>query len=194
MIASFTSLAVLSLLGLAAAVPTPVELAPRCGTTLYPSSVQKLDESTPSTVYPSSNQFRVAGGGSSSRQYEAVVFNNIPAGSYGCQLNVKFPPGYYINNYNTPTLNVTTLFKDKPLPPTNTLSWSTLYPPNAPSLGQGLFGTVTLTPGQTTAINSESCAGNLAYVFAIASWVEKSSSVEYTQQDPNAGVYLTYNC
>jgi len=38
------------LLGLALAAPTPAEVAPRCGTTYYPTILQQLSEDTPTTV------------------------------------------------------------------------------------------------------------------------------------------------
>jgi hypothetical protein len=201
--ASTTAFAFLSILGLSSAVPTPVDLAPRCGTTLLPSFIQKLDESNPTTVAPSSNDFLVsqgfdAKGHAINRVYQVVAFENIPAGANACQLNVQFPTGYTITTTGNPTLNVTTLFKDTPssIVSPNNWSWNTFFPPTSPPFGQGLFGTVNLAAPQTTAINSEVCppgGGDLAFVFEIASWVWGAASVEFTQAS-NAGVYLTFNC
>ncbi|CAG8959080.1 hypothetical protein HYFRA_00012861 [Hymenoscyphus fraxineus] len=199
MLSSFISLAAICLISLTSAVPTPAELAPRCGTTLYPSKIQLLSEELPLKSFPKTNNFFVKQESSSSkRTYALVQFDKVPTDAYACQLNVKFPGGYYIGNVGNPTLNVTTLFKDQPKP--RNISWKTLYPTARQSpLGQGLFGTVNLTPGQTTAINSESCPapaakGSLAYVFSIARWIEGEAYVYTSQQDPKAGFYLTFNC
>jgi hypothetical protein len=203
----------LGLLGLASAVPTPVDLAPRCGTTLVPTILQQLSEADPTLVgedtVSTSGDFQVsqsidAYGNLMDRIYQIAAFQDIPAGSYACQLAVTFPEDYPITTTGAPTLNITTLFNDDSTDITypNSVSWSTLYPPTSP-LGEGLFGTVTLAPGTTQVINSEACpvgGGNLAFLFSIASWVTQPASVEFNEyvNDLNgaglAGVYLTYNC
>jgi hypothetical protein len=209
--ASTTAFALLSILGLSAAAPTPVELASRCGTTAYPVFLQQLTEASPNTVNPNTlsttfdfhvSQTVGTNGQVSNRIYEVVGFENIPSGSYGCQLNVVFPPTTTITTTGHPVLNVTTLDTTSPSSITypNGWTWNTFYPPTSPPFGQGLFGTVTFAPGQSTTINSETCEGNLAFVFSIASWVSQSSSVDYTEyiNKINAagqtGLYLTYNC
>lgn len=59
---------------------------------------------------------------------------------------------------------------------------------------------MTLAAGQSTAINSEVCAGDLAFVFEVAEWVDVSSSVQFNEYINAAngagavGVYLTYSC
>jgi len=211
---STIALALSSLWALSSAVPTPVELSPRCGTTLVPTILQQLTESNPSWVAPNTvstdGDFSVsqdvdASGNITNRVYQVAAFQNIPAGAYGCQLAVTFPANYPITSTGVPTLDVTTLDTTSPGSITypNTLSWSSLYPPASPPLGQGLFGTVNVAPGTTQVINSEACpvgGGNAAFVFSIADWETEPASVEFAQSVNAlngaglAGVYLTYNC
>lgn len=212
--ASTTAFAIFSLLGLSAAAPTPVELAPRAGTTLFPTFLQQLTEGSPSTVngntLSGSGDFHVAQtqdpvtGRVSNRIYQIVAFENIPAGANTCQLNVLFPNPYTITTTGNPTLNVTTLDNGASSSITfpNNWSWNTFFPPTSPPFGQGLFGTINLAQGQKAVINSEACpvgGGNLAFVFSIASWVYGSASIEFNEYINQlngaglAGVYLTYN-
>ncbi|KUJ18600.1 uncharacterized protein LY89DRAFT_683536 [Mollisia scopiformis] len=207
---SITTLGLLALFSLSSAAPTPIELAPRCGTTVFPTFLQQLTETSPSTVQANTlsttGDFHVSqtvtNGVVSNRIYQVVAFENIPSTAYGCQLNVVFPASYPITSTGTPTLNVTTLYNGSPSSITypNNWSWSTFYPPTSPPFGQGLFDTVTFAPGQSAAINSEVCGQNLAFVFEVASWVGVSSSVEFNEYvnllngAGLAGVYLTYGC
>ncbi|EOO02055.1 hypothetical protein UCRPA7_2389 [Phaeoacremonium minimum UCRPA7] len=199
----FSALTIIAgLLGVTSAAPTKVDLAPRCGTTYYPTILQQLVESDPDTVYPNNDNFhvqrKVVNGALSDRVYQFVGFEGIPAGSYGCQLAITFPQSYPVTtepaDYNV-QMNVTTAL--------NGLSSEVTYPNaftwnNWPALGTGLFGTVTAAAGSTAVINSEACppgGGNLAFLFEVSRWVEITSSVDFTQSNsPLAGVYLTANC
>jgi hypothetical protein len=204
----------LCLLGLCSAVPTPAELAPRCGTTLVPTFLQQVSEAKPNRVGENTmstgggfhvSQSTNAQGNIVDRIYQIAAFENIPSGSYGCQLAVTFAPNYPITSTGVPTLNVSTLFngESSSIHYPNGISWSSLYPPTSPPFGQGLFGTVTLTPGTTEVINSEGCpigGGNLAFLFSIAVWETQAASVKFNEY-VNAlngagleGVYLTYDC
>jgi hypothetical protein len=204
----------LGLLSLAFATPTPVNLTPRCGTTLVPTFLQQVSEANPTLVGPntlsSGGDFFVSqsvdpSGNIIDSTNQIVGFSNIPAGSYGCSLAYTFPPSYPITSSGVPTLNVTTLYNGDSSSVTfpNSISWSTLYPESSPPFGQGLFGTVTFEPGTTGTINSEACpvgGGNLAFVFSIAGWESQPASVEFDEYWNNingaglAGVYLTYDC
>jgi len=189
-------------LGLAVAIPTPAEVAPRCGTTYYPSILQQLTEANPSSVSVNSNTFSVqqtvTGGGSAfDRVYQLVAFTDIAPGSYACQLALTFPPGYAITTTPSswgPQMNVTTVLNGSPdsIVFPNNFSWDAL--PSL-SLGQGLFGTVSAVPGETAVINSETCDTALAFLFEIAVWESVTAAVSFDQsQSPLAGVYLTANC
>jgi hypothetical protein len=202
--ASTITFALLSIVGFTMAAPTPVDVAPRCGVTMYPTILQQLTEDSPYTTNPNTaqgtNNFHVSqtvgtDGKVGSRITQVVGFSGIPSGAYGCQLNVKFEAGAAISTVGNPTLNVTTLYKDSPssISYPNNWSWSQFYPSTSPPLGQGLFATTTLAPGQNSALNSQTCSGNLAFVFSIASWVSKTASVEFTESIKN-GIYLTHSC
>lgn len=213
--ASTTALAILSLLRLSAAAPTPVELAPRCGATLFPFLTQQLTEANPTAVnintleydgdFHVSQTMDPATGALSNRIYQIVAFNSIPPGSYGCQLNVVFPSPYPITTTGSPTLNVYTLYNGSPSSITypNNWSWDTFFPRTSPPFGQGLYGTINFVEGQSAVINSEACpanGGDLAFVFEIADWVWGSASIEFNEYVNKlngaglAGVYLTYDC
>jgi hypothetical protein len=213
--ATTTALAILSLLGLSAAAPTPVEIAPRCGETLFPFLTQQLAEESPNTVNINTveydGDFHVAQtmdpstGAIINRIYQIVAFNNIPPGSYGCQLNVQFPTSYPITTSGSPTLNVQTLYAGSPSSITypNNWSWDTFWPKTSPPFGSGSYGTINFAEGQTAVINSEACpagGGNLAFVFEIADWVGGDASIEFNEYVNKingaglAGVYLTYDC
>ncbi|KAE9381926.1 hypothetical protein N431DRAFT_425490 [Stipitochalara longipes BDJ] len=144
-------------------------------------------------------------GAISNRIYQIIAFNNIPAGSYGCQLNVQFPSSYPITTTRSPTLNVQTLYANTPSSITypNNWSWNTFWPKTSPPFGAGSFGTIGFQPGQTAAVNSIACpsgGGDLAFVFEIADWVWGDASVEFDEYLNKmngaglAGVYLTYDC
>jgi hypothetical protein len=209
-----SAIVVLGLLGLTSAIPTPIELAPRCGSTIIPTILQQVSEENPSAVGANTMQtggdFHVsqsvgANGNIINRITQAVAFQDIPAGSYGCQLAVTFPANYPITSTGHPTLNVTTLLNGQSSDITypNDLSWSSLYAPDSSIWEQGLFGTVTIAPGTTQIINSEACpvgGGNLAFVFSIAVWETQAANVAFNEYDNSmngaglAGVYLTYDC
>jgi hypothetical protein len=210
-----TSFALLSLLGLSASHPTPVEVAPRCGETLFPFLTQQLTEASPNTVNTNTlsydGDFHVAQtmdpatGAISNRIYQIVAFNNIPPGSYGCQLNVQFPASYPITTSGSPTLNVQTLYAGSPSSITypNNWSWNTFWPQTSPPFGSGSYGTINFAEGQTAVINSEACppgGGDLAFVFEIADWVWGDASIEFNEYVNKmngaglAGVYLTFDC
>ncbi|KAG0650608.1 hypothetical protein D0Z07_2340 [Hyphodiscus hymeniophilus] len=213
MLFSTLALTLLGLLGLTSAIPTPIELAPRCGTTLVPAFLQQVSEANPSLVEPDTmstggdfhvSQSTDAYGNIIDRVYQIAGFEDIPSGSYGCQLGITFPPDYPITSTGVPTLNITTLFngESSSICYPNEISWDSLYPPTSPPLGQGLFGTVTMTPGTTQVVNSESCplgGGNLAFLFSIAVWETQPASVEFNEYVNAlngaglAGVYLTYD-
>jgi len=119
-----------------------------------------------------------------------------PLGAYGCTLGVTFPSGYTFPIYTgaAPTLSIYTVPEPLPASPTY----------NNVHINPGLFGTVTVTAGQSTVINSESCPtnseGGLGFVFTYPDWVTSPASIgwyEYVNKINGAGltgVYLSYNC
>ncbi|RDL29919.1 uncharacterized protein BP5553_10546 [Venustampulla echinocandica] len=198
---STISLSFLSLINLSSAAATPVELAPPCGTTLYPTILQQIYEDRPFKVFANNRNFYVsqefdASGNVYNRTYQIVGFEKIPPGSYACQLNVKFSAGYNIAASGTPTLNVKTLFNgdSNKIKSPNHWTWNKFYRGTSSPFGQGIFGTTTLTPGISSAINRcPTGGGNLAFMFEIADRVLTDANVQFKQTD-KGGLYLTYNC
>ncbi len=186
-------LAASSLLALISAYPTatPVELAPRCGTTDYAVTIQPIDSALPDTSFPPTNYFNLLQSGGSAttsggRNMDALVaINGIPNGAYGCQLQVSFPAGYPVIGQGSTQVNVFTL----QAPFNSATTWNT-----TPAVAS-LWGTATFTSGGTAIINSETCAPNLYFAFEIADDTA-DGSVAFTQLGlPNpAGIQLTYNC
>lgn len=200
---------------LACAIPTPVQLAPRCGTALVPNIMQIFSEDNPNTSYTNSVNATSAGtfavgqnvnaaGQIVSRVFQAVAFTNVPAGAYGCQLGFTFPSGTTVSESSHAAMNVTTLAKghSNEIVANNNLTFNDILTPGVQDTG--LFGTVgPFTPGQTVAVNSESCptdvngGGNLAFLFAIAGNVETAEAIFFEETLTSAGVegvYLTYDC
>jgi hypothetical protein len=186
-------LAASSILALVSAYPsgTPVELAPRCGTTEYGVTIQPIDSAQPDTPFPPTSSFSlIQSGGSATttggRNLDALVsINNIPAGAYGCQLEVSFPAGYTVTSSGNAQVNVFTL----EAPFNSGTTW------NSAPAAVSLWGTGTFVSGGTTIINSETCAPNLYFLFEIASDTA-DGSVSFTQRGPPspAGIRLTHNC
>lgn len=135
------------------------------------------------------------------RTYQIVAFQNIPQGSYGCQLALSIPQGYPVvfelNTSPSVQLNVTTVLKDNPSAIAYPNSWT--WNNAAATLGfggTGTFGTVSVAPGTSAVINSEACASNLAFLLEVSPWTGgRFAGVQFAQQNsPLAGFYLTTNC
>ncbi|KAF2029045.1 hypothetical protein EK21DRAFT_113268 [Setomelanomma holmii] len=104
----------------------------------------------------------------------ALGFDNIPSGSYGCQLEANFPANYPITSSGSSQLNIF-------------------------ATGDGadtLFGTVTLqsSPVAPTrfVVNSAVCKSSMQFRLEIASETEAGSVAFADTKD--AGFTMTYNC
>ena len=104
----------------------------------------------------------------------ALTFSNVPAGSYGCQLEVNFPANYPITSSGNSQLNV----------------WT------AGSGTRKLFGTVTLASSPVAptkfVINSATCERVMGYSLEIASPTQAGSVAFADTKD--AGFTMVYNC
>ena len=181
---------------LSSAIPTGTsDLVPRSCTTEYPSLVDHIYEVTPDYANQQTDYFELAldtAVGGSPRLYPRdviVQFDNIPANSYGCQLEAHFPVGGHVEQHGASQVNVFTV--DKPATPADT--WNTAPQPVS------LFGTLTFaasgTEAVTTVINSGVCNETLTYRFSIASATQIGEV--YFQQAPGAAgqsLRLTHNC
>lgn len=170
------------------ALPTQTSEKRTC-TTIYPTSSNYiLNANYPTSVYPSGNTVKLAKEAGQSLS-TLLQFNNIPSGSYGCQVNVAFPSGVTFGTGST-AVNVYT----NPVPlPAGGPTYSN------PKPNSGIFGTTTLQSPQKSTVNTH-CPestdnGVLALTVAYPDWVsdQTTNSLEFTNA-PGNGFYMTYNC
>jgi len=158
--------AILSSALLASAAPTPADstLNTRACSVAYPESIG----------FPINYSISQEAGGANKRD-DAISFNSIPAGSYGCQLEVNFPAGYTITSSGNSQVYV--------------------YAESGPSKGQQV-GTVTFASSPVAAtkfvINSFTCAPTMSYSMSIGSETDAGSVAFADTKD--AGITMTYNC
>jgi hypothetical protein len=155
-----------TLVGLASAAPT--------------SQSSPLHRRGCSTAYPASIGFPInyeikQDAGKTNVVAPIVTFNNIPAGSYGCQLEVNFPTGYPIRSSGSTAVNV--------------------FTESGASQGS-LFGTVTFASSPVAptkfVINSATCEPLMSYKLEIASDTLPGSVSFADTQD--AGITISYDC
>ena len=181
---------------LSSAIPTGnSDLVPRSCTTQYPSLIDHIYEVDPDLANQQSYIFEAAydtvnGHGSRLYRRDVVVqFDNIPAGSYGCQLEAYFPAGASVDQYGASQINVFTVDKHA----TAGDSWNTAPKPVS------LFGTVRFEASGSEAvkrvINSAVCNDTLTYRFTIASETQFGEVYFKEVADGNGqGLRLTHNC
>lgn len=159
------------------ALPTEVELVPRAGVTEYPSYLTTIQESSPNTAYGNTQYTIVAqNSGGVSRVDTLLKFTNIPANSYGCQLEFYVPAGYTIKSTGNTQINIFVTTRDVQ----STDTWN-----NAPGKSY-LFGTITLSTvnaPRTFVVNSLVCKATLNFRISIAS-ATAAGQVEANQQNP----------
>ncbi|MCJ1255125.1 hypothetical protein MMC24_002941 [Lignoscripta atroalba] len=181
-----------SLLTLTSALPTAADLVPRACATEYPSFITTIQEASPDTAYGNTQYTIAAQNANGDHEVDTLIaFTNIPANSYGCQLEFYAPAGYNIPSTGSTLLNVWATTRDV----TPTDSWN-----NAPGKSY-LFGSVTLSSQTTSStklvVNNLVCAPNLSFRVEIASETA-FGQVEAAQKnppaDPAAGWRITHNC
>ncbi|KAJ4369117.1 hypothetical protein N0V83_006201 [Neocucurbitaria cava] len=162
----FTTIAALlstSLLASAAPTTSSTPLSRRACSIAYPQSIG----------FPINYDIHQDAGGANSVS-NALTFSNVPAGSYGCQLEVNFPTGYPITSSGASAVNIYALSGET----------------------ETLFGTVTLqsSPVAPTkfVINSATCSNVMTYKIEIASETEAGRVAFADTKD--AGFTMTYNC
>lgn len=151
-------------IGLVAGAPTSAPLDRRACSVAYPQSI-----GFPINYHIQQDANRV-------NAIEPIVtFSNIPAGSYGCQLEVNFPARYPIQSSGSTAVNV--------------------FSESGASKGS-LFGTVTFASSPVAptkfVINSAKCDTLMSYRLAIASDTLPGSVAFADTKD--AGLTMTYNC
>ncbi|KAI9872654.1 MAG: hypothetical protein M1830_001366 [Pleopsidium flavum] len=180
---------------LSSAIPTgTADLTPRACVTQYPSLFDHIYEASPNYANSQNDFFEIAydtvsGQIGRYRRDVVVQFDNIPEGSYGCQLEAYFPAGGKVDQYGASQVNVFTVDKQATLGDT----WNT-----APRQ-RSLFGTITfeVNPNEPVkrVINSGVCNSTLTYRFTIASTTAFGEVYFQEGSSFNGQVLrLTHNC
>jgi len=148
-------------------------------TSAAPTTSAPLERRACSVAYPVSIGFPInydihQDAGKTNVRTNALSFSNIPAGAYGCQLEVNFPTAYPITKSGNSLLNVYSSVGGK----------------------QSLFGTVALASSPVAptkyVINSLTCTNLLSFTLAIAS-DDQAGRVAFADTK-DAGFTVTYNC
>ncbi|KAH8814914.1 hypothetical protein F5884DRAFT_851423 [Xylogone sp. PMI_703] len=152
------------------AIPTPVQPAARCGTTVVPTQIAKLDVTT--GAIEGINDYFLK-----QSIIEHVVQSNsivnfaifaIPPNKYGCQLVAQFG-----NDISLADMDLKTFDK------------------------QGfLFGTFNLIEDTTQVVNTATCPSNggfLLFELAFDSSLPASATASFPQND-HSGLFVEYNC
>lgn len=145
-----------------------------------PTASAPLDRRACSVAYPRAIGFPInfdihQDAGGANKNSNAITFTNIPAGSYGCQLEANFPAGYPITSSGNAQVNI--------------------YTTSGANTGS-LFGTVTFASSPVAptkfVINSATCDSTLSYRMEIAS-KDQAGRVAFADTK-DAGLTVTYNC
>ncbi|OCK82943.1 hypothetical protein K432DRAFT_379970 [Lepidopterella palustris CBS 459.81] len=158
--------AILSSALLVSAAPTGSEsnLTPRSCSTAYPESIG----------FPI-NYVISQDAGAVNKRDDAISFNNIPEGSYGCTLEVDFPAGYPITSSGNAQVYV--------------------FAEDGPSAGSQV-GTVNFASSPVApfkyVINSFTCRPSMSFRMSIGSTTDAGSVAFADTKD--AGITMKYNC
>jgi hypothetical protein len=145
-----------------------------------PTASAPLERRACSVAYPQSIGFPInydihQDAGGANKVPNAISFTNIPAGSYGCQLEANFPAGYPITSSGNAKVNI--------------------YTVSGANSGS-LFGTVTFASSPVAptkfVINSAKCEPLMSYRMEIAS-PDQAGRVAFADTK-DAGLTITYNC
>ncbi|KAF2838182.1 hypothetical protein M501DRAFT_862803 [Patellaria atrata CBS 101060] len=184
-----TLLSTTFLLTLTAAAPS---LGARGCSIGFPSTIISLDQKAPTTASGKTLKIRaLQSAGGTGREAMEFQFTNIPANSYGCQLELNFPAGTSITNQGSSQIDTYVLDRDISVADT----WN-----RAPGKSY-LFGTTNVysDPGMptTVVVNSVQCKPTLNFRVEIASQTQ-AGVMAFAQQNPPStqpvGFRLTHNC
>ena len=222
----------LSALAFVAASPT---LPPRACSTIYPNIYSLVSSQPDETFAYNQSAALVVRGVGSSEDLQVILQSShlqiysqpslssdpqgilqyldfqVPAGSYGCQLSIVDENNqlYFNNDSNIyapyPALNVRSLF---PSAICDDPTYNSVLNANPSVIETPSFGTFTLSPGESTVINSAACPpasegedGHAQFVLEFAQpgggyndWILPQLTAEYSDLQIPEGVYMTYNC
>lgn len=175
---------------LSSATPTGTSnLVPRACTTVYPALIDLIDQQNPTVANPSTN-VEVALNDVAGTLYhrDALVrFDNIPAGSYACQLEAYFPAAATITQSGSTLVDVFSVDRNALATDTYAVSPQRV----------GIFGTLTFQSSATQptkqVINSAACSPSLTYRLAISSQTAVGD-VNFVNTAAAQGLQITFNC
>lgn len=162
-------------------------LSTRTCSTVYPEFA-RVSEAQPNAS--SLSGFTISQDSGATNKQDVLIEFAVPAGSYGCQLEVQFPPSYPIQFSGQTQVYVYST--DKNLPRSSQgidVSWN-----NSPA-AVSQIGTVNFEQNPTTkkVINSIVCKPKLTFRLSISRDQTSAGFVSFVQSAA-AGLRLTYNC
>lgn len=162
-------------------------LSTRTCSTVYPE-VARVSEARPNTSYLPG--FTISQDAGQTNRQDVFIEFAVPPGSYGCQLEVLFPPNYPIQASGQTQVYVYSTDKNLSRSPQGIdVSWN-----NSPA-AVSQIGTVIFEQNPTTkkVINSVVCKPKLTFRLSISRDQTAAGFVSFLQSAA-AGLRLTYNC
>ena len=175
--------------------PTPSDLVPRACTTIQPSFISYFSRDSPTTSNPDSHYVLSRTGGPNSNTYETVFrFDNIPAGSTGCQLQLQWPARAILGSGATDTqlygvqgqVSEATTWAN---PPVKGTLWASIQ-----------FPTQSSDQPYKTIVQSNTCpeSGSVSFLLELSDWQTGAGAVDFYQRNfyPSEaqGFTLVYDC
>lgn len=173
------------------AAPTsspPTERATSC-TTIYPEYARVSQAQPVESYLPG---FLISQDVGATNKNDMFVEFAVPAGSYGCQLETYFPPGFPITASGRQDVYIYSTDRSVTRSPRGIdVSWA--YSPAPVSQ----IGTTKFESNPTTetkkVINSFTCQPTMTYRLSVGRDFTDAGSVSFAQ-GPGAGLRMTYNC
>ncbi|KAG9228308.1 hypothetical protein BJ875DRAFT_250445 [Amylocarpus encephaloides] len=188
----FQQISILLLAGIStiAATPTPT-VQKRWPCQVAIPEYARVEEARPVESYLPG--FLIAQDSHHTNRKDAFVQFDIPAGSYGCQLEASFPASYPITSSGNTQVYVYSTDKALTYGKPNQLDASWAYCP-APVSHVGTISFKSETWGVTrSVINSFQCKEKMTYRFKMSTDSEAAGSVQF-EQNSGAGLRMVYNC
>lgn len=168
------------------AAPGPILSTRTCSTT-YPEYA-RVSQAQPEASYLPG--FTISQEEGATNKQDMFIEFTIPTGSYGCQLEVQFPPGYPIESRGDPQVYVFSTAENLSRSPQGIdVSW------NHSPASVSQVATVKFQDNPTTpkVLNSFVCKPKLTFRLSISNDQKNAALVSFVQSS-SAGLRLKYNC
>lgn len=178
------------------AAPSPTKLAPRACTTIAPSFISYIEKQPrPDISNPGTHYVIARTNGPNANSYKTVFrFDNIPAGSTGCQLQLQWPANAILGsgNVNTDLFGVEGQVSEATTwinQPKKTVQWASVQ-----------FPTQSSPQPFKTIVQSNTCpaSGSVSFLLELSDWQQGPGLVDFYQRvfypSENTGFFLVYNC